>query len=403
VGPTYIDRNIAGTRLTLTASARALFARDSGHAEGSSSNTVLRYPLFSLASKWGAALGAAHSDAVGRSFLGNRLRTVDLNDTPQTTEALPWIYRVRSFSSSASATRSFQTRLIQRVQLGYGFSVVRPSFTGDFPSADPAVRADFARQIFPRSERVSDLFAGYSFFQPRYVIYRDLDTFDLREDRTLGPSGGASAAVARRALGSDRDFVSVAANAGWSFDLAGGLQNISAGWGGRIQSGSVIDQTYSAGFYAASPMLWRVVRVVASGGATVYVDDTQNRFLGLGGDSGLRGYQINDLFGKTSAIGHVEVRSQALSVASFRLGGLVFYDVGDAATPDQGSGFGLVRAVRGLRRLHPHNDVGLGARLLIPQLNAYVLRFDWAFPLNSTDNTPAGLPGRFSAGFQQTF
>jgi hypothetical protein len=116
----------------------------------------------------------------------------------------------------------------------------------------------------------------------------------------------------------------------------------------------------------------------------------------------LRGYTIGDQRGQTAALANLEVRSRPVSVASFRLGGLVFCDVGDAADSATGSGT-VARVWRSLRALDPLADVGVGMRLLIPQLNSYVLRLDWAFPTVSSKLTPAGWPGRISAGFRQVF
>ena len=402
IGPTYIDRNIAGTRLTLTSSVRALLSRQGGRPEGSSSSTVLRYPLFSLASKWGAVASVSHSNGVVRRFLEDNLRPVDFPDTPDK-ERFPWIYRMKTFSTGAGVTRSFGRRVIERVGGGYAYSVVRPSFTPEFPD-DPVAKAQFARQIFPPSERISDVYVSYSLFTPRYLTYRDLDTFDLSEVRTLGPSASSTLARGARFLGSDRDFLSLSGSAGWTFSLGGGLQSVSAGWSGRVYGGGHLqDQTYSAGLYAASPVLARVLRVIGSAGAGALVDDTRNSYYALGGDSGLRGYSVGDLLGKAQFIGHLEARTMALPVASLRLGGVVYYDVGDAGSPPPGTGSGPARAVREVVNLHPKSDVGLGMRLLIPQLNTYVLRFDWAFALQSTPHTRAGLPGRFSFGFRQVF
>jgi hypothetical protein len=403
LGPSYIDRNIAGTRMTLTSSASALFSREGLRPEGGRFGTVVRYPLFALSSKWGGVASVSYGNGVVRQFLGERLATVDLRSTPTEKERYPWIYRVRNFSTGASATRSFPGAVIQRVSAGYGYSVVRPSFTAQFPNDDVA-KDEFAREIFPPSERISDVFASYSLFTPRYKTYRDLDTFDLSEVSILGPSASASVTRGATLLGGDRNFVAVGASGGWRWSLADGLQTISAGWSGRIYDGHPVqDQSYSAGVYVASPVLVRWVRVVGSLGAGAYIDDTRNNFFFLGGDTGLRGYIVNDLQGKAEVLGHLEVRSMAVSVASFRLGGVVFSDVGDAATPDPGSGTGLARAVRSVLRLNPKTDVGLGVRLLIPQLNTYVLRFDWAVPLESTQYTPAGLPGRFTFTFRQAF
>ena len=88
-------------------------------------------------------------------------------------------------------------------------------------------------------------------------------------------------------------------------------------------------------------------------------------------------------------IGHVELRTAPLAVFSQRLGGLLFYDVGDATTS--------------LSAIVPKHDVGFGLRWLIPQLNSTVIRVDWAFATQSTTLTRAGFPGRASAGFQQIF
>ena len=52
--------------------------------------------------------------------------------------------------------------------------------------------------------------------------------------------------------------------------------------------------------------------------------------------------------------------------------------------------------------LASYGDAGVGLRVLIPQLNAEVLRFDWAFNFR-TAYVPAGWPGRLSFGFRQAF
>src|SRR5882757_3233427 len=207
LGPTYVDPNIAGTRLTLSSSLRALFRRDGGNLEGSSSSTVLAYPLYSLASRWAASVSAGHSDSIARAFVGNNLARVDFKDTPEK-ERWVWMYRVRSVAVTSAVARRYGHNVIHQISGGHEYSVVRPSFTPEFPD-DPQARAEFARQVFPRSERVSDLFLAYSLFTPRYRAYRDLNTFDLREDRRLGPSADARIAVAARALGGQGDFYRV--------------------------------------------------------------------------------------------------------------------------------------------------------------------------------------------------
>ncbi len=389
MGPSYLDPNIAGTRLQLSISYRVIFDRATDEQEGSSVGARLTYPLFSLASRWGASVSAGHSEGVARRYDQLGLFQVDLRDTPET-ELLPYIYRVRRDSADANLVRSFGQKVIQRVSGGYALSVVRPDFHPTFPVEDPAVRAAFAAQVFPRSERLSSLYAGYSLFTPRYRVYRDFDTYDLREDALLGPSASASASYAATWLGSEVEYLALGASAGWSFDLGDGFQRVSASWGARVRGGRLIDESRAAGVTAASPVLLRAFRVVAEASGSVVLRNTRpDVYLTLGGENGLRGYEIGDFFGQARYVGHVELRTRPVPLRALRFGAVAFYDVGHAA--DRWSDLGA------------YHDAGVGLRLLIPQLNYYVLRVDWAVAFQDGRFTRAGLPGRISAGFRQVF
>jgi outer membrane translocation and assembly module TamA len=136
-------------------------------------------------------------------------------------------------------------------------------------------------------------------------------------------------------------------------------------------------------------MLGRVVRLVADAEAQKVRADTQKTLFLLGGDTGLRGYAIGALAGTSVAVAHVELRSAPLAIRSQRVGGLLFYDVGDAASA--------------FDRMYAKHDFGLGLRWLIPQLNSSVIRLDWAIATQRAPLTRPGLPGRVTAGFQQIF
>jgi hypothetical protein len=388
LGPTYVDPNVSGTRLTFLASYRAWFNRSTGAHEGSGGRATLTYPLYSLASRWGASLDASHEDRVYRGYLQDMLRLVDLKGTPEL-EALPWIYRARHSAVVTSVTRSFGRRVVQRVSAGHSFSVRRTAVTDDFPEADEALRARFLREWAGPAERISALFAGYALFTPRYRVYRDLDTFDLREDAYVGPTLNLGVSRGLLFLGSETDHVGLSAGAGWSFDLGGGFQRISMSWSTRLDDGALTDRTVSAGAYFASPILLRTLRLTASAGASRLTHAQRRLPFTLGGEHALRGYALGEFVGKSQFLTHAEVRSRALSVASLRLGIVIFHDAGHAADS--------------FSDLVPHHDMGLGLRLLIPQLNYYVIRCDWAFAFRHTMYTRAGWPGRFSAGFRQAF
>jgi hypothetical protein len=387
-GPTYFDPNIAGTRLTFLASATAYYARDTDKYEGNSETFALTYPLYSLASRWGAGVDVSHQNAVIRAFQGTSLAQVMV---PGASTNVDYIFRRSFLIVDANAVRSFGSYVIQRATFGYRFDDRQSSLLDGFSYA-PATPADlqlFLSQVAPITERRSEPYVQYDMFTARYAVYRDLDTFDLRENVRLGPSLTLRAAYGAPELGADRRAYPLSGTAGWVIGPGGALLSASVTGTLRFWDGNAIDQRGQAKAYAASPMLKRLVRLVVAGEIDSVRDDSARTIYFLGGDTGLRGYAIGEFHGSTMFVAHAEVRSAPLAIYSQRVGVLVFYDVGHAANS--------------VDALVPHQDVGAGIRWLIPQANSYVLRADWAVPLQNGDVTPAGFPGRISAGFQQIF
>jgi hypothetical protein len=402
-GPTYVDPNIRGTHLMLWTAATVYHARETGRAEGNYELASLHYPLYALASRWGGGVDVVHEDVVPRVFQGNRLRQVDLSDAPGV-ERIPYQYRRRAVAVDASVVRSFGAAVIQRVTAGYLIDSHRSAVLPDFPGDAAAARlflAEWARA----TERRSEAYLSYELFTPKYVVFRDLSTFDLRENRQIGVLLRARVAEGLPALGADFRALGVGAAVGFAVAPGGSYLSASVGASARRRhdDGRLIDQAAGVAVFAASPLLGGVLRLVAGAELdgkradtlrTPYVLGGVTTALGyrigeLNGAGALRGYQIGEFIGNTALVGHVELRTAPLAVASQRVGGLLFYDVGHAA--------------ESLSGLAPRHDVGLGVRWLIPQLNGSVIRGDWAVPLADGVVTRAGLPGRFSAGFQQVF
>lgn len=391
VGPFYLDKNVGGTRLQLDARGALIFARDSDALEGVDSRLALVYPLWSLARAWGAALQALHRDAVVRDFRGTELRPYDNPDTP-VEEAIPWRYERRATQVEANVTRALGRGAKHHLTAGYELRIDRRSLPADFP-ADDVLRAAFARDVLGRSERSSALVLRYNLFTPVFATYRNVDTFDLPEEVRLGPDLRAEVAVARRLLGSEEDFARLAAGLSWTWGLGGGgFARAALESGSRVQDGDLIDRQITAALVAASPVLWGALRVVGRADADACIPNRQSaaeeqicRFV-IGGETGLRGYRIGDFAGNKRVRANLEVRSMPVRVWFSRVGALAFWDAGHAADA--------------FDDLRVHHDVGAGLRMLIPQLQPAVFRFDWAVPL--TGDT-AGLPGRFIAGAEQVF
>jgi hypothetical protein len=384
VGPTYFDPNVMGTRLTLLAKATAWYARDSDRYEGDSEVLSLRYPLYALARRWGAGVDVSHQDAIFRGFCDNRVCPVDVAGI-----SVPLAYRFRTLAVDGSAMRSFGQTVLQRVTVGYRVFRQRSLVMTGFPM-DPGLADAFLTEWAPLRETRSEPYLRYQVFTPRYGVFRDLDTFDLRETRRLGPLLSLEIGAGLPALGADFVAYPMSATASWAVapGTSGfGLAQVQTS--ARARPGQLIDQRLSGVLYFASPTIARAGRVVVSAMTEAVRADTYRTRFFMGGDTGLRGYEIGEFRGTVAAAFHAEVRTAPLALYSQRFGALLFYDVGDAATS-----YGA---------LVPHHDFGIGVRWLIPQLNSSVVRIDWAIATDAGPYTRPGLPGRITAGFMQSF
>lgn len=385
LGPQYIDKAVGGTHWRLTTRANAIFSRETNKFEGTQSSTFLNYPLWALSQKWGGTVAAGHSDSTIRLFRGIGLRTYDNPDTDEI-EELPWNYRHRTLVVDSSVVRSFGESVKQRVTLGHRFSVARPEFLDDF-SADDVARDAFARDVFPRSERVSAVFARYRVFTPSFVVYRNLNSYDLAEDVRLGPDLTAGLSFALKPIGSQNNFILGNISAAWVFDIAGdGFYRIAGGAATRLQAGEWIDNVFTGSVGAGSPMIAKTLRVVGKASMALRLHESGNRFYTLGGNNGLRGYVISEFAGQKRVLTNLELRSVPLRIWFARVGGVAFWDMGHVADR--------------LGDLRMKHGVGIGLRYLIPQLQPLVFRFDWALPLSDPQSR---FPGRFSAGVAQNF
>ena len=410
LGPTYLDPNVLGTRLRLIAAFYEIWARRIGDIaigplEGSGGRLRIEYPLHALSQPWAGFVDGSYATRVARTIYGTSLRY--FNPTTSTCAApgeldyggvspdAPCTYRLRQGGMTSGLTRSFaRSWLIQRVTLGNEVGLVRPELLADF-APDPQVQANFKNAYFKTSERTSALYLQYNAFTPRYVTYRNLDSYDLGEDMRLGPMLTLKFGRASTWLGSEDDFFIFGVEAHVNAGLCGGFQSLGASWYGREYRGGahglhgLRDQLYAGRFYAYTPVLVRSFRVAASASAGFLANNVHRPRVAIGALQGLRGYPVDAFLGYSHYRAHLEVRTLAVSIASLRLGGLVFADAGHAADS--------------LDHLQLYGDVGWGLRLLIPQLNAELVRFDWAFPLRAAGAVRAGWPGRLSAGFHQAF
>ena len=227
----------------------------------------------------------------------------------------------------------------------------------------------------------------YRLFTPEFVIYRNLNGYDLAEDVRLGPDLSLGGSAALKAIGSENNFYRASAGAAWTLGLLGdGFVRAAGGVSTRLDSDEFIDNVISSTLKVATPHIAGGARVVAQANLGVRLRERGNGRFTIGGNSGLRGYVISEFSGQKRLITNFEVRSVPLRLLFARVVAVAFWDMAHAADT--------------LGELKMKHGVGAGIRYLVPQLQPIVFRFDWAIPLQGAS---AGFPGRFSAGVAQTF
>jgi outer membrane translocation and assembly module TamA len=160
-----------------------------------------------------------------------------------------------------------------------------------------------------------------------------------------------------------------------------------AGTSTRREGGRWIDNTASATLRAVTPT-YLYARLVALLTVATRWNDVSNQSFTIGSDDGLRGFSINEFSGQRLARGNLEIRSIPLPIWVFRVGGVLFYDVGGAEDT--------------FKTMRLHHDVGIGFRMLIPQTSRELFRFDLALALDNGTRTARGDLA-FIAGFESAF
>jgi hypothetical protein len=386
IGPTYIDKNVAGRHLDLRGTGGPVFNRDTREYEGSESAVTLARPLWSLDTRWGAAIEWSHRFAINRIFRGSEL---DVYDNPDTAEAemAPREYRQRRLGLGLTGVRGFGDAIAQRLRGGWELTSVRPQPLETFPD-DPVLRAAFIRDVLPRSERTSVLFVGWEAFEARYRNFQYISTYELAEDTRMGFNVEATAGVSLEVLGSTVDFLRLTGGAGYTGPLGhDGLWRLSVAATTRLEGETAIDNIVSSTARVVSPT-FVFFRLVTQAQAAGVFRDSQNVEYRLGGDSGLRGFLIGEFAGDRRVLWQTELRSRPIPVLFMRWGLVLFHDLGGAADR--------------VGSLDLHQDIGVGFRSLTPQLASDVFRFDLAYVIDK-ERDPALGRLRFTAGYEQSF
>lgn len=367
--------------------------RRTGEAEGSSASIAVGQGLYSTRTEWAWGADASYAVGISRRYVNAQVATFDSTKTRDVLDNIPTDLKSRSYGASVGVTRSFGWGFKNNFNLSLTASSAEYE-TVDLTPFIPAAADDFVQRLVPIGEtRVYPSFT-WATYTNDYLRTLDVNTLALQEDYRLGPDFSATIYPVRKALGSTRDLIGVSAHAGYSLALGDGLAAASVStFAENEDSGVLTDASVSGGFTGVTPRLGFGRLVMASSFVSRYRNYLRSRIV-AGGDGNLRGYPSNFFFGKDAVFYNLEFRSTSVEILKCALGGVAFYDAGDAA--------------EGFDMLHAKQSVGFGVRALFPQVNRLVFRADLAFPLKRGPFPETGIPTKvdpvgFFFSFGQAF
>jgi hypothetical protein len=387
IGARYAIPRLFGSRIEAEASANVILNRETGTAEGSFGNLLYGQPLYATDVEWAWGAQISWRNEITRRYVGGNLAGFDSPSTPDK-DRIPYQYKSDTLSGSYQLTRSFGRDIKHDILLGASAS--RGVYRGfELDAFDPRAVADF-RATLPVSDTAIGPFAEYHTYATDFLTVLEMNTLGLQEDYRLGHDAYVKVQPLLTALGSTRNFVSVHAGAQYTTSVGkDGILRLAAEPRVDVTSSDVPSSALRLAARFVTPRLG-FGRFVLDGVMLNQFTDYLNQRVVLGGDTRLRGYPSKAFLGKNSVVYNVEYRTRALEIWSCQLGAVAFYDVGDAF--DEPS------------RMQLKHSVGAGLRVLFPQLDRVVMRFDWGVPLDPEfAANKKSLPGDFVVTFRQAF
>ncbi|HET8938493.1 MAG TPA: BamA/TamA family outer membrane protein [Polyangiales bacterium] len=378
VGQMFEDYRFLGHELSVSERFDVIFNRHTTNVEGSTGRLLLERPFYNLSQRSAFRLFAYYANYVFRDTRAGEVVGFSVDPARQgkqcelgASACLARVWRERLLQLELSA--DYRTGTAYKATFSGGFAVSSRRVgeiaeTGLTPEQVPL----FHDLVLPKVRRDIYPFVRYRLSVPRFAVFTNLGTYGLSENIQVGPQLEGLIAVPLKAYGASSDGLILRGTFSYVWSEHDALLDMAAEGRARLESGSVVDQRGVVRVRGASPQIEPLFgRFVFSAYWDVRSHDTQRTFVSLGGDNGLRGYAAQRFyaFGARRILGNFEYRSQPVLLQSVHLGLVAFYDVGSVYQRLSAARF--------------HHDVGAGLRVLFPQLNRTVFRFDVGVPLDS--------------------
>ena len=398
----YIPR-FEGTHVAITASANAIFNNQTGTPEGSFGSISAGQPLWNTHTEWAWSTLAAWREEITRIYSNAALAYYTSPDLPEKNAirnvdnpqkgpgppngVIPYEYRSSLAQASVAVARSFGWAYKNDFTLSLEASH-RQFRTFDLSQYDPAAAADFKQNLVPVSDDRAYPALEWRTYTNNFLRVLDMETYGLQEDVRLGHFIDVKVYPNLLQTPLSRSFFGVFAEAGYTWALKDGVLRLDVQTTTEANGSGVIQGVIDATSYFASPRT-PIGRLVFSARVVDRYANYLNQLLYLGADTRLRGYPSSFFAGQNMVVGNLEYRSRPFEIWKVQVGGVVFWDAGEA--------------FQSWSDFHPVHDVGFGLRALFPTFDRTVFRADVGFPISNAP-LPAGVsPVTFFVTFAQAF
>lgn len=385
LGGTYRYPRLLGTRYDLGVTAGVYTNRDSGAYEGNYGTFYYELPQYSRHSRFAYGTEVEWSFSVARQYSGSKLDTFVYESADGATESIPLVYDAESVQAAYWWVRSWG--VWKKADLRLGLEMNAQHFTVPNPRAysAEALRA-FEQERLPATDTVMTPYIGLDVYETRFLRSLHIESLSLQEDYSLGYSASTKVFIGSESLGSSRSLVGTRVRLGYTFRVGDGFFRMGGTNRLVLASEKKNEGWVTARTRFVSPRI-RLGRLHFDAFfGHVYLNYLNDNGYRLGGENRLRGYEPGEFPGTSLVSFNTEFRTVGLDILSAQVGLAAFYDVG-AADYD-------------FNALQFHHGVGTGVRILFPQADRVVLRFDWGVPLSAGRDV---FPGTFVFTFGQAF
>jgi outer membrane protein assembly factor BamA len=384
IGAVATQRRILGTKLQASLSANLIYRRSDGEREGGYGAFSYRLPLLSSDQRWGFGTNVYVFQGVTRRYVGVQTALFDARATPGVHDAIPIAYHTDREVGGFEVVRSFGDSVRNDVSLGIEADRRRYGYDAA-PDVTPEAAREFERVWLPTSDTRISPFVQLRTREERFLRTVGLETLALQEDVRLGGQALLRLYPASSAVGSTRTLLGSVAGVAYTLATGDGVARAVVEHQLEYETEGRHVAQFEGRLRLSSPR-FALGRFVADAGVFSRYQNHLKRRTSLGGETRLRGYAAGEFTGSDGFVANAELRTRSVDVLSVQVGLAAFYDAGHAA--------------RRFSELSARQAVGLGFRVLIPQLDRVVFRVDWATPLSAGYDP---LPGAFFATFGQAF